>query len=72
VTATRAKRPGSLTDQVRQWFRDNPGEELTYADMAVKFGLQEKPLYAVISVLKAERLVEVVHVVKGLPVGGAK
>jgi DNA-binding GntR family transcriptional regulator len=66
MTATRAKRPGSLTDQVRQWFRDNPGEELTYPDMGVRFGLAQKPLYDVICRLKAEGVVEVVHVVKGL------
>jgi len=54
------------TAAVRRFFKDNPGEELTYDDMRVKFDLSDRELYRLAREMRKEGLVEVVHVVRGI------
>lgn len=68
--ARKERRKDSVTVAIRRFFKDNPGEELTYDDLELKFGIRDRQLYSLIGKLKAEGTVDVLHVVKGLRYGG--
>lgn len=54
----------SLAAKLRLYFAENPGEELTYADIAVKFDTTVRNARTTVGRLKALGLVESIHVVR--------
>ena len=60
----RARVKTSMTDRVRQFIENNPSEELTYADMRVKFDLTKTQAWRVVANLLKEGVVEAVTVVR--------
>jgi len=57
-------RPNSLRARVRRFYRDNPGEYLTYADMQQKFDCTYQQAATVVHALAGEGLLETVSVVR--------
>jgi predicted ArsR family transcriptional regulator len=56
------ERPGSGRSTIRRFFADNPDEELTLKDIALKAGISEESARALVSVLKEQGLIESVRV----------
>ena len=54
----------SLTQRVRQFFAENPDEELTYEDMAAKFDVPVNYCREVVRALKTKGEIESVHVIR--------
>ena len=50
--------------RIKQFFDDNPDEQLTHADALVKFGGGKKTLNEAISRLKSVGVVETIHVIR--------
>jgi DNA-binding GntR family transcriptional regulator len=50
-------RVGSLRQQLRLWFEANPGELLTFDDIAAKFDVSRAAAVAAVETLRAEGLV---------------
>ena len=44
----------SLTNRIRQWFMDNPDEELSYRDIAVKFECTPEAAWFAVRELKSD------------------
>jgi len=62
---TGAVDPNSVAQRVARFFRDNPDEELTYADLAVKFPeVALGTLRDIVKKLSARGEVESVHVIR--------
>ena len=61
----------SANQRVRRFFRDNPDEELTYAQMMVKFSISRNRVYELVKLMRGEELVEAVHVVRHIAKGRA-
>ena len=59
----------SMTGAVRQFFTDNPDEELTPPQVRAKFNLSQSQFYEVMKTLAAEGLLESVHVVRNRRMG---
>lgn len=57
----------SLSKRIRKFFAINPGEELTRADMAVKFEVSERSIEDSLRVLKAEGAIVRVLVFRATP-----
>lgn len=57
-------RPNSLRARVRRFYRANPGEYLTYADMQEKFGCTYQQAATVVHALAGEGLLETVSVIR--------
>ena len=64
-------RPNSASQRVRRFFRDNPDEELTYAQMMVKFSISQDRVYELVKLMRHEGLIEAVHVVRCVAKGRA-
>lgn len=59
ITPKRSRKvPSSSIGRVRKWFLDNPGEFITYEDVAVKFDLGEIQLRDILKALRREGLIE--------------
>lgn len=54
----------TMTDRLREFFASNPDEELTIAQCMVKFDITRSQFDTIAQVLKAEGLIESVHVVR--------
>lgn len=57
-------RDTSVAGRLRRFFIENPDEELTRADMVAKFGSSFKNIDASLTALRAEGLLESVHVTR--------
>lgn len=74
VAAPRRGRPRvahSLLDRVRQFYIDNPTEELTHAQLATKFGCTLKQANYATQYLAGVGLLESVHIVRRPQMGRA-
>ena len=58
--------PCSANQRVRRYFRDNPDDELTYAEMMEKFSLNRCRVYELVKLMREEELVEAVHIVRSI------
>lgn len=63
--------PDSVRQRVRQFFVDNPDEELTYEEMAAKFDTTINHCRELVKALKDEGLIESVHVIRNRSKGTA-
>lgn len=54
----------SLAGRLMRFYAENPHEELTFADIATKFGCTQRNALTTVQRLKAKGLVESVHVVR--------
>jgi len=54
----------SLENRIRQFYLNNPGEELTYLDMALKFDCTANSARNAVSELKKAGLLEALHIVR--------
>jgi hypothetical protein len=54
------------------FFRDNPDEELTMADLMVKFSASESAIYSAVTRLAKRRELESVHVIRRPEKGRAR
>lgn len=54
----------SVQDRLSQFFADNPDEELSYDDITAKFNCSRGTAEQAVSRLKADRLLESVHVIR--------
>lgn len=59
--------PGSLTHKVRQFFLDNPEEELTTADVALKFGCTRVQAEQAVNYLRGRKEVSTQYVIRRGP-----
>lgn len=59
----RSSSPRSVTNQARQFFLNNPGEMLSYADMAVKFDITVDQAKNIVHELVRHGHAKVEHVV---------
>lgn len=64
-------RPNSLRARVRRFFRENPGEFLTYADMQQKFDCTYQQAATVVHALTSEGLLETVNLIRRAEAGRA-
>ncbi len=55
---SRHPNPDSLATRLRQFFIDNPDEELTYADIAIKFDVPQHSVATTIGRLRKQGRVE--------------
>lgn len=60
-------RSTGATQAARQFFTDNPDEELLFSDFQSKFGATKSNVISIIKVLRREGLIESVHVVRATP-----
>lgn len=51
-------RPKWLRTAMREFFQNNPDEELTQQDMAIKWGVHPRTIRNIISALKGEGMVK--------------
>ncbi len=56
--------PCSNVGRIRQFFLDNPDEELTYHDMAVKLEIPLSRVYTLVRVLDRDGICEPVRVIR--------
>jgi hypothetical protein len=56
--------PGSTQDRFERSFADNPGEELTFEDIAAKFDVTVMRARELVKVAKTRMAIESVHVVR--------
>ena len=54
----------SLENRIRQFFLNNPDEELSYIDMAVKFGCSRDSARNAVAELRKGGLLESLHIVR--------
>ena len=54
-------------DQIRQFFRDNPMEELSYDDLVSKFDLNRASARNMIFELKKENALEALWIIRAAP-----
>jgi hypothetical protein len=58
-------KPGSISDRFSRYFAENPDEELTLDDAALKFGIgNRKVLCQAILKLKRKGLIDVCYVIR--------
>ena len=57
-------KPESLDKRMRQFFAENPAEELTYADAMVKFGCTRREVVKAVYRLRQYGRVESVHTIR--------
>lgn len=65
-------RPGSIVDKLQAFYKSNPGEELSYADICDKFDCSYRTAVNAVDRLKNTGRYEVAHVVRLRSVGIAK
>jgi hypothetical protein len=65
-------RADSLRGRVAKFFLDNPDEELTYDLGCIKFSCSRSSLEHVVFVLREERIIETVHVIRNRSKGIAR
>ena len=65
-------RPGSVVDKLQAYYKANPGEELSYADICDKFDCSYRTAYNAVDKLKTTGRYEVAHVVRLRVVGIVK
>lgn len=56
--------PTSYVGRIRQFFQDNPDEELTHKDIAVKLDLPLSKVYTLVRVLDRDGICETVRVIR--------
>lgn len=61
----RRRHAESLASRLCQFFADNPDEELTYEDIAVKFGAKPDSISTTIGRLRSSGKVDAAFVVRG-------
>ena len=59
-----ARVPGSLPERILRFYDENPKEELTYADIVVKFGISLKLAYSTVSLLTLQGRLKTTTVVR--------
>jgi len=62
----RPREPHSLAGRLREFFDANPGEELSYTDIAVKFSISRNTAYNVVRQLEQQGHLEAVYVVRAV------
>lgn len=62
--APRPRDPESLFSRLRQFYEDNPDEELSFADAALKFGATRRNVESVVEQLRKLGVLESVHVIR--------
>lgn len=59
------RQPRGLIARINQFFKDNPDEELTYADLAAKFGVSPETAHRRVSdAVREGEPIESVHVIR--------
>jgi hypothetical protein len=56
--------PGSTQDRFERFFAENPDEEMTYADICVKFDVTTLRARELVKTAKSRLAIESVHVVR--------
>lgn len=64
-------KPMPLATRIRQFFVDNPDEEMTYELLTAKFGAHHQTVRDAVRVLRDEGLLEALHVVRRVEKGRA-
>lgn len=62
----------SAQSRLRQFFIDNPDEELGFKDAAEKLGVPVRTVRAAVKELRAEGVIESVHVIRRAEKGRAR
>lgn len=57
---------GGLRYRLLEFFRNNPGEELTHDDLVVKFGVNKRTAEGAIAQMKSLGELESVHIIRPL------
>jgi len=60
-----------MKNQIRDWFLANPGEILTYADIAARFNMTQHQARCAVRALRREGLLDSAVMVFKVPGGGA-
>lgn len=66
MRVVRPRNPNSNLNRMRSFFTDNPEEEVTHQDIALKLGLTVKQTYSLVQKLKEEGLCESYCVIRGV------
>lgn len=64
-------KPASLAARIRQFFVDNPDEEMTYELLTAKFSVHHQSVRDAVRALRDEGLLETLHVVRRVEKGRA-
>lgn len=60
----RSTRPNGGSDRVRRFFKDNPHEELSIADLGLKFGLTERQVRHLLNYMLGTKELKIERVVR--------